>query len=69
MSSNLVKGFPNEGYGRGNPKQHDSFSTFGVSILYTPAFSNGGGGKSRGSRNKGVIEKKKKRKKNCPAFN
>ncbi len=70
VSSNLTAGYPKEGYGRGNPKQRDSFSTFGISILYTPVNFHGKGssGNSGGSRNKGVIGKKKKHKKSCPAF-
>ena len=68
MSNNIAKGYPKEGYGRGNPKQRDSFSTFGISILYTPILTHGNGN-SGGSKNRGVIGKKKKHKKGCPAYN
>ena len=70
VSSNLTAGYPKEGYGRGNPKQRDSFSTFGISILYTPVkfHRKGSSGNSSGGRNQGVIGKKKKHKKSCPAF-
>ena len=68
LANNINTGYPREGYGRGNPKQRDSFSTLGISLLFTPDFSNNGGNSS-GGRNKGVIGKKKKHKKSCPAFN
>ncbi len=67
MASHLTAGYPNEGYGRGNPQQRDSYSTLGISLLYTPvkgAFGNRGNGIRRG----GVIGKKKKTRPHCPAY-
>jgi hypothetical protein len=66
MASNLTKGYPIEGYGRGNPKRKDSFSQFGISLLWTP-FSDGGtgNGSKSGGHHKGG---RKKKKATCPAY-
>ncbi len=69
MASNLNRNYPDEGFGRGNPKNNDTYMTVGFSILYTPVYEGKGGGGSGSNRNAhGGKGKKKKKKSNCPAF-
>ncbi len=70
MASNLPSGYPAEGFGRGNPKNKDTYVFAGVKLLYTPVFGkngsgNGGGGHKSSGHGGG---KKKKKKASCPAF-
>lgn len=69
MASNLGRNYPEEGFGRGNPKNNDTYMTVGLSILYTPVIkgkSNGGSGSNRDAH--GGKGKKKRKKSNCAAF-
>ena len=69
MASNLDRNYPDEGFGRGNPKNNDTYMTVGFSILYTPVYEGKGGGGNGSNRNAhGGKSKKKKKKSNCPAF-
>jgi hypothetical protein len=71
MASNLDRNYPDEGFGRGNPKNNDTFMTAGLSILYTPVFSgkgNGGSGSNRNAHGGKGRSKRGKNKNNCPAY-
>ncbi len=67
MASNISTGYPREGFGRGDPKQKDSYAFLGVTLLWSPDIhGNGGGsGRSHGSSHSGGRKKKKAA---CPAF-
>jgi hypothetical protein len=68
MASNLNRNYPDEGFGRGNPKNNDTFMLFGASLIYRPAMGNGGGSNKNGRGTGGQGARKKKKKGNCPAF-
>lgn len=67
MASNIATGYPREGYGRGNPKQKDSYAFLGVTLLWSPDIHGGGGGSGRGHGGSHSGGRKKK-KAACPAF-
>lgn len=67
MASNLATGYPREGFGRGDPKDNDSYAFLGVTLLWSPDFlgkGGGSGGYGKGAHRGG----RKKKKANCPAF-
>lgn len=67
LASNWPTGYPQKGFGRGDPKDNDTYVFAGLSLLYTPfndKESERGGNKSSGSRS----GKRKKKKAACPAF-
>lgn len=67
MASNLATGYPQKGFGRGDPKDNDTYAFAGISLLYSPfkdKESGKGGNKSSGNRS----GKRKKKKAACPAF-
>jgi hypothetical protein len=66
MANNMSTGYPERSKDRGDANQNDLFTTVGISILYTPVFSKGGYG-AKGTTGSGLKAKKKK-KKNCAAY-
>jgi hypothetical protein len=67
MASNLATGYPNKGFGRGDPKDKDTYAFAGISLLYTPfKDKESGKGGNKGSGGRGG--KRKKKKAACPAF-
>ena len=69
MANNIADGYPRTGYGRGDPKNNDTYVFAGVTLLYTPVSGSGGGnGNKQGHRGGGGGGKKKKKKSSCPAF-
>lgn len=67
MASNLATGYPREGFGRGDPKQKDSYAFLGVTLLWSPDLHGNGGGSGR-SHGGGHSGGRKKKKAACPAF-
>lgn len=66
MASNMGSGYPETAKNRGDSKQHDLFTTVGVTLLYTPVLGQGSSG-HRGISGAGLKPKKKK-KHNCAAY-
>lgn len=66
MASNQVNGYPRQGFGRGDPKENDSYAFLAVTLLWSPEFQKGGGS-GPGGRGAGGHRGKKK-KAHCPAF-
>ncbi|MBK9638359.1 MAG: hypothetical protein IPO63_11265 [Bacteroidetes bacterium] len=67
MASNLATGYPRKGFGRGNPKNNDTYVFAGLSLLYSP-FNDKDSGKSGNKSGNHKSGKRKKRKASCPAF-
>lgn len=70
MANNIASGYPKEGFGRGDPKDNDTYVFAGISLMWTPGAGNDDGnrgGQVKG-RNSGGSGRKKKKKANCPAF-
>ncbi|CAN5470523.1 hypothetical protein BH11BAC2_BH11BAC2_21990 [soil metagenome] len=66
LASNLATGYPKEGFGRGDPKDNDSFTHLGISIIWRPVFHGKGSGGNKNSN--GRSGGKRKKKANCPAY-
>lgn len=67
LASNLLTGYPNKGFGRGDPKDNDTYVFAGLSLLYSP-FNDKDSGKGGNKNSGGRGSKRKKKKSSCPAF-
>lgn len=64
LASNIEKGYPVDGVGRGKKNNNDTYMTAGVSLVYRFADGDQSGKNIRSKRGKG----KKKKKHNCDAY-